>query len=119
MVTALKDHQASTSYYQDFDGFTDNDLVFCTKRGTAFGSRNILAYFHAALEKAGLPKVSLHSLRHLHATILLKAGLHPKIVQSRLGHTQIGMMMDIYSHIMPGMDEKATDVFTAILLQLQ
>ena len=108
VVDALKVHQACTAHYQSFDGFNDQDLVFCTKRGTPFGSRNILTNFHAALVKAGLSEVSLHSLRNLHATILLKAGLHPKIVQSRLWHTQISMTIDLYSHVMPGMDEKAT-----------
>jgi len=115
VVEALKDHREDQARYHDFDGFVDQNLVFCTKRGTPFGSRNILTYFHAALKQAGLPKVSLHSLRHLHATLLLKAGLHPKIVQSRLGHSQISMTMDLYSHIMPGMDERATDEISKVL----
>ena len=114
-VAALKVHKERTARYQDFEYFKDQDLVFCTKRGTPFGSRNLLTYFHRALVKAGLPTVTLHSLRHLHATMLLKAGLHPKIVQSRLGHSQIGMTMDLYSHVMPGMDEKATDEISRVL----
>ena len=116
VVAVLKEHQKKQERYKDFDGFTDQDLVFSTKRGTPFGSRNILTYFHTALDKAGLPKVSIHSLRHFHASMLLKAGAHPKIVQSRLGHSQIGMTMDLYSHLMPGMDDQAT-AMTAILLQ--
>jgi integrase len=115
LVEALKLHKERTAHYQDFEMFKDQDLVFSTKRGTPFGSRNILTYFHRVLNKAGLPKVSLHSLRHLHATMLLKAGLHPKIVQSRLGHSQIGMTMDLYSHVLPGMDEKATAEMTKVL----
>lgn len=115
VVEALKVHRARQARYHDFEGFKDQDLVFCTKRGTPFGSRNILTYFHAALEKAGLPKVSMHSMRHLHATLLLKAGLHPKIVQERLGHSNISQTIDTYSHMVPGMDDKATAEMNKIL----
>lgn len=106
-VAALKAHKEHQARYHDFSGFKDQGLVFPTKRGTPIGSRNLLKYFQEAVEKAGLPKVSFHSLRHLHATMLLSANLHPKVVQSRLGHSNIAMTMDLYSHVMPGMDEKA------------
>ena len=70
-VEALRAHRENQRHYYDFEGFKDRDLVFPTKRVTPIGSRNILKYFHDALEKAGLPKVRVHSLRHLHATLLL------------------------------------------------
>jgi integrase len=108
-IEPLKTHREHQARCHDFEGFKDYDLVFCTKLGTPFGSRNHLRYFREALERAGLPKVSIHSLRHLQATLLLVAGIHPKIVQSRLGHSTIGMTMDTYSHVTPGMDQVATD----------
>jgi len=91
------------------------DLVFPTKLGTPIGSSNVLTYFHAALEKAGLPKVNFHSLRHLHSTLLLMAGIHPKIVQERLGHSRIDTTMDIYSHVIPGMQKPAAATMDQLL----
>jgi Site-specific recombinase XerD len=51
--------------------------------------------------------VRFHDLRHTHATQLLKAGVHPKVVQERLGHASIGITLDTFSHVMPGMQEEA------------
>ena len=62
LIAALREHQ--TNHYAE--------LVFSTRNGTSYGSRNVLSYFHRALNKAGSPNVSLHSLRHLHATVLLQ-----------------------------------------------
>lgn len=61
------------------------------------------------IAKANLPKISFHDLRHTHATMLLSQGVNPKIVQERLGHSNISVTMDVYSHVMPGMQKKAAD----------
>lgn len=53
--------------------------------------------------KAGLSDVRLHDLRHTHATLMLKAGVHPKILSERLGHANIGITLDTYSHVLPGL----------------
>jgi integrase len=55
----------------------------------------------------GFPRVRFHDLRHTHATQLLASGVHPKVVQERLGHSTIAITMDIYSHVTPGMQSKA------------
>ena len=54
-----------------------------------------------------------HDLRHTHATQLLKAGAHPKVVSERLGHASIGITLDTYSHVMAGMQEEATEKIDA------
>jgi integrase len=54
-----------------------------------------------------LPQIRLHDLRHSHATHLLKAGVHPKIAQERLGHSSISITLDTYSHVLPGMQDDA------------
>jgi integrase len=59
------------------------------------------------LEKAGLPSIRFHDLRHSVATLLLARGVHPKVVQEILGHSQIGITMDIYSHVLPIMHQEA------------
>ncbi len=53
--------------------------------------------------KAGLSDVRLHDLRHTHATLMLKAGVYPKILSERLGHANIGITLDTYSHVLPGL----------------
>jgi integrase len=55
----------------------------------------------------GFPRVRFHDLRHTHATQLLASGVHPKVVQERLGHSTIAITMDIYSHVTPGMQSEA------------
>ncbi|MBE0481465.1 MAG: site-specific integrase, partial [Dehalococcoidia bacterium] len=60
---------------------------------------------------AGLKGVRLHDLRHSHATLLLQQGVHPKIVQERLGHATIAVTLDTYSHVLPGLQEAAAMAF--------
>jgi integrase len=55
--------------------------------------------------KTGLPRIRFHDLRHAHATHLLASGVHPKIAGERLGHPKIGITLDLYSHVMPVMQE--------------
>jgi integrase len=62
--------------------------------------------------KQGL-EIRFHDLRHTHATQLLKAGVHPKVVSERLGHASIGITLDTYSHVMPGMQEEAAEKIDA------
>ena len=59
------------------------------------------------LAKSALPRVRFHDLRHAHATHLLSSGVHPKVASERLGHSTIGITLDLYSHVMPGMQEDA------------
>lgn len=66
-----------------------------------------------ALGADALPVITLHGLRHTHATVLLELGENPKIVQERLGHTTITTTMDVYSHVTPTMQRSAVDRFAA------
>ena len=85
----------------------EHDYVFCTLVGTHLGPNHVVEEFKKLLKKAELPDIRFHDLRHSAASLLLTAGVHPKIVQEILGHTQISMTMDIYSHVLPGMQEDA------------
>ena len=71
--------------------------------------------FAKVLKKAGLPHIRFHDLRHSHATLLLKAGIHAKIVSERLGHANIGITLDTYSHVLPGLQERAAERFDEML----
>ena len=64
---------------------------------------------------AGLPDVRFHDLRHTAATLMLQNGIHPKVVQERLGHSDISMTLNTYSHVMPGMQEEAAGKLDELL----
>ncbi len=86
----------------------DHDYVFCTPIGTHLNpTRDVLDVLKSFLKKAGLPDIRFHDLRHSSATMLLGMKVHPKIVQEILGHSQIAITMDIYSHVLPTMQEEA------------
>jgi len=71
--------------------------------------------FPKVLRKAGLSHILFHDLRHTCATLLLKGGIHPKIVSERLGHASIGITLDTYSHVLPGLQERAAGRFDEML----
>ncbi len=60
-----------------------------------------------AVKKAKLPAIRLHDLRHSHATLALRAGIHPKVVSERLGHATVAITLDTYSHAIPALQEEA------------
>jgi integrase len=105
---ALKAHNKRQQEIKSQAGnlWQEYDYVFCTPLGEHINpGRNILEEFKKLLKRAGLPDVRFHDLRHGAATMLLGMGIHPKIVQERLGHHDIGTTMDIYSHVLPTMQE--------------
>ena len=93
----------------------ESGLVFMTSTGRPISPRNILRHFKSVVKKTGLPEIRFHDLRHTHATLLLAAGVHPKVVQERLGHSQISLTLDTYSHVIPSLQVEAADQFEAIL----
>lgn len=93
----------------------DHDLVMCLQNGKPLVHRTVDNHWYALLEKAALPKIRFHDIRHTHATLLLKQGVHPKIVSERLGHSAIGITLDTYSHVLPGLQEQAATMFQDML----
>jgi integrase len=88
----------------------DHDLVFCSTVGTPLEGTNVLhRSFRKILERAGLPRIRFHDLRHTAASLLLSQGEHPKVVQERLGHSSIALTMDLYSHLIDNMQRQAAD----------
>jgi integrase len=71
--------------------------------------------FQRLLAEAGLPRLRLHDLRHTMATLMLAQGEHPKIVSERLGHATVGITLDTYSHVLPGLQAAAADRLAAVL----
>lgn len=78
--------------------FHSHNLVISTIDGKPVHPRNFARSFEGLIKKAGINRISLHGLRHTNATILMKQGVNPKIVSERLGHANVGITLDIYSH---------------------
>lgn len=93
----------------------EHDYVFCTLTGTHLRPNHVVDEFKKLLKKAELPDIRFHDLRHSAATLLLSLGVHPKVVQELLGHTQISMTMDIYSHVLPGLQQDAVGKLNTLL----
>lgn len=91
------------------DKWVDCGLIFPSTIGTPIGPSNLVKQFKNDLKKAGLPNIRFHDLRHTAATLMLQQGIHPKVVQERLGHSQISMTLDLYSHVLPSMQEDAAE----------
>ena len=85
--------------------WANKDLVFTNAEGDYVGVTTVREAFNRVLKEAGLPHVRFHDLRHSAATILLSRGTHPKVVQEILGHSQISMTLDVYSHVLPSMQD--------------
>jgi integrase len=99
------------------EGLASAERVFCNVLGGPLrrGDFHRRSY-KPLLEKAGLPNSTrFHDLRHTHATLLLSLGVNPKVVQERLGHSQISVTMDVYSHVLPTMQQDAANQLGVLL----
>jgi integrase len=109
-IAALKAHREAQNEERAKAGslWEETSLVFTSTIGTPVDVGN-LTYrsFRPLLKRTDLPRIRFHDLRHTCATLLLSKGTHPKIVQEMLGHANISMTMDTYSHVLPDMQEKA------------
>jgi integrase len=94
---------------------TDEDYVFCHHDRTPLDPSTISHSFAHVLREAELPPMPLHGLRHSHATLLLQAGTHPRVVMERLGHSSIRVTLDTYSHVVGGLQESAAQKFDDFL----
>ena len=99
--------------------FNDADLVFCQYNGEPLLPDTISHAWLKLARRTGLKGIRLHDARHSHASLMLKQGIHPKIVQERLGHVSIETTLDTYSHVVPGLQQAAANRFDDIVLLKQ
>jgi len=91
------------------------NLIFTTPSGRPIDSDKLAKQFKSILEQAGLPLIRLYDLRHTGATLALAAGVPPKVVSEQLGHASAAFTLDIYSHVLPHMQEEAAAKVEAVL----
>lgn len=114
VVEALDAHRArqETERKESWGAWQPLDLVFTNIVGGPLNPSNIRTRsFHPLLKQAGLPQIRFHDLRHTAASLLLGQGIHPKIVSEMLGHSQISITLDLYSHVSQTMLRQARDAF--------
>ena len=116
-VEALRAHHDRQAFLrkQLGDEWQDQELVFPTLKGGPHDPGWQRQVFYAALDKAGVPHIRFHDMRHTAATLLLGRGVHPKVVSEMLGHSTIGLTLDTYSHLLPAMHQQAAAAMDAIL----
>ncbi len=110
-MTALRKHKVAQAEERLSLGLgRDKDaLLFATLEGAPLSPRSISQAFAHVVSRAKVPRVGLHALRHAHMTMLLKAGVHPKVASERAGHSSVAFTMDVYSHVLPGLQEDAAE----------
>jgi len=116
-ILTLKEHKEKQALERAMLGIPlkDVDLVFSTLEGKPLRPNTITRAWTMLAARAGVKVIRLHDARHTHASIMLKQGIHPKIVQERLGHASISMTLDTYSHVAPGLQQAAAESFDKLL----
>src|SRR5215216_4760731 len=119
LVRGMREHRRRQAEQRLKAGpkYQNHDLVFATAEGSPLMPRNLLSrHFKPTLKRAELPaSIRLYDLRHSCATLLLSAGENPKVVSERLGHASVAMTLDVYSHVLPTMQQAAADRLERLL----
>jgi integrase len=116
-VTALREHRARQAAERLAIGvaYHDHGLVFCREDGQLIHPERLSRLFERHRTAARLPKIRLHDLRHTHATLALQAGIHPKVVSERIGHADIALTLNTYSHAIPALQESAATLIAELI----
>ena len=94
----------------------ESGLVFCHEDATPIRPDGLGRRFERLAKAAGLPVIRFHDLRHTHATLALQAGVHPKVVSDRLGHSSVAFTLDVYSGYVPAMESDAAEAIAGLLV---
>jgi integrase len=116
-ILVLKKHRETQKLERTLLGvpLTDDELVFSQFDGRPLRPNTVTRAWAMLAARAGVKVIRLHDARHTHASLMLKQGIHPKIVQERLGHASIQMTLDTYSHVAPGLQQAAAEGFDRLL----
>jgi integrase len=115
-IAALTQHKAAQAARRLEQGpqYHDHGLVLCEDDGQPWSPSQFSIHWRGAVTALG-KDVRFHDLRHTHATLLLRQGVHPKVVSERLGHATVGITLDTYSHVLPDMQDEAVKLLDGAL----
>src|SRR5262249_16260481 len=116
-LSSLKVHRSRQAEERFIAGpeWHDTGLVFTTRRGTPLAPRFVAKAFKRILQLAKLPDTRVYDLRHTCATLLLVQGVHPRVVMEILGHSQISLTMNTYTHVVPQLQDQAAGLMDDLL----
>jgi integrase len=116
-ILLLKEHYEKQKLERAMLGIplSDDDLLFSTPEGKPLRPNTITRAWTILAARTGLKVIRFHDARHTHASLMLKQGIHPKVVQERLGHASIQITLDTYSHVAPGLQQAAAEGFDRML----
>jgi len=117
IVQRLREHEKRQVAEKLWAGskWQESGLVFANRVGQPTQARRVIEQFHDALAQAGLRRMRFHDLRHSCATLLLVQGVSPRVVMEVLGHSEIALTMNAYSHVVPELQREAAKRMQAIL----
>lgn len=117
LIDLLKKHRIKQLENKMLYGkdYQDNNLVCCYENGQFFNPKRFSGKFNELLRKNNLPVIRFHDLRHSHASLLVKLGVQPKEISERLGHSNIGITMDLYSHLYEETDREVAEMFEQLI----
>jgi len=114
---ALRTQRTSQNELRDFVGneSSERNYVFTTPAGTPHHPDTISKTFAKLVKALPITYISLHGLRHTHATLLLATGINPRVVSERLGHANVAFTLQVYGHVLPGQQREAADAAAGLL----
>ncbi len=116
-IAALRGHKDLQRWEKRLAGdrWQEHELVFPTGIGTPYEPNNLKRHLQRMLDKAGLPHIRIHDLRHTAASLMLAQGIQPKVISEILGHSRIGVTLDIYAHLYEPARQEAADRMDQLL----
>ena len=117
MLRALGDHRSrQDDERREFGaGYAESGLVFRFEDGRPLHPSYVTQRFRRLVRLSGVERISLHGLRHTHATLMLQARVPTKVVSERLGHSDPAFTLRIYQHVLVGMQAEAAALFAGLL----
>ena len=119
LLEVLRQHRMRQAEVRQAAGlrWEEHDLVFCNGYGKFISPPKLRENFAKLLRDSGLPRMRFHDLRHSSATLLLAMGIHAKVVQELLGHSNIAITLGVYSHVLPSMQQDAVEKMSNLFTQ--
>jgi len=114
-IEVLRSQKKNLENEKENDYWQDEGFIFPSSIGTAVDPSNLIKQFRKLLEKAGLPRIRFHDLRHTAASLMLNNGIDVLVASQRLGHAKPSITLDVYGHLMPSMQNEAANILNGLI----